>query len=155
MTIDTSGPECPCGNTGCLEVLASGTAVAAEAKRRIKQGERSRLTDIVSGDLEAITAEKVSLAAQDGDLLAREVISRAAGYLGVGMVNLVNIFNPEMIVVGGGLSKMGELLLAPARQVVKQRAFPLCAGAVRIVTAGLGDDAGVLGAAIYARRYLR
>jgi len=151
MTIDANGPECSCGNNGCLEVLASGTAVAGEAKRRIEQGENSRLTDIVSGNLEAITAEKIATAAREGDQLAREVISRAATYLGVGMVNLVNIFNPEMIIVGGGLSKMGELLLAPAREVVKQRAFQLCAGAVRIVTAELGDEAGVLGAAIYAR----
>jgi len=153
MTIDASGPECSCGNRGCLEVLASGTAVANEAKRRIKEGERSRLTDIVPGDPEGITAEKVATAAREGDRLAMDVISRAAGYLGVGMVNLVNIFNPEMIIVGGGLSKMGELLLGPARQVVKQRAVPLCAGAVRIVTAGLGDDAGLLGAAIYARQF--
>jgi glucokinase len=151
MTIDANGPECSCGNNGCLETLASGKAVAGEAKRRIEQGERSRLTDIVSGDPEGITAEKVATAAREGDQLAREVISRAATYLGVGMVNLVNIFNPEMIIVGGGLSKMGELLLAPAREVVKQRAFPLCAGAVRIVTAELGDDSGLLGAAIYAR----
>jgi len=151
MTIDVNGPECGCGNRGCLEVLASGKAIAAEAKRRIKEGEKSRLTDIVSGDLEAITAEKIALAAQDGDRLALEVISRAASYLGAGMVNLVNIFNPEMIIVGGGLSKMGDLLLKPAREIVRERAFPLCTGAVRIATAGLGDDGGVLGAAIYAR----
>jgi len=155
MTIDANGPECGCGNVGCLEVLASGKAVAGEAKRRIKQGERSRLTDMVSGVLEGITAEEVAMAAQGGDRLALEVISRAAGYLGVGMVNLVNIFNPEVIIVGGGLSKMGELLLEPAREVVRQRAFPLCAGAVRIVTAELGDDAGVLGAAVYARQQTR
>jgi len=151
MTIDANGPECSCGNRGCLEALASGTAVASEAKRRIKEGEPSLLTDIVSGDLEGITAEKVATAAHSSDRLALEVISRAAGYLGAGMVSLVNIFNPEVIIVGGGLSKMGELLLKPAREMVKQRAFPLCAGAVRIVTAELGDDSGLLGAAIYAR----
>ena len=155
MTIDANGPECNCGNRGCLEALASGTAVANEAKRRIKEGDCSLLTDIVSGDLEGITAEKVAMAAHSGDRLAMEVISRAAGYLGVGMVNLVNIFNPEMIIIGGGLSKMGELLLEPARQVVEQRAFPLCAGTVRIVTAELGDDAVVLGAAFYARQQTR
>ncbi len=155
MTIDANGPECSCGNRGCLEVLASGKAVADEAKRRIKEGERSLLADIVSGELEDITAEKVAIAAHSSDRLALEVISRAAGYLGMGMVNLVNIFNPEMIIVGGGLSKMGELLLEPAREMVRQRAFPLCAGAVRIATDELGDDGGVLGAAIYARRQTR
>jgi len=124
--------------------------VAREAIRRISHAEGSYLTDIVDGKVENITAETVSLAAQHGDSLALEVISRAATYLGVGMVNLVNIFNPEMIIVGGGMAKMGDLLLNPARQVVRERAFSLSAQAVRIVPAQLGDDAGVLGAAIFA-----
>jgi len=78
-----------------------------------------------------------------------EVISKAATYLGVGMVNLVNIFNPEMIIVGGGVAQMGDLLLESARRVVKERAFQLSAQAVRIVPAQLGDNAGVLGAAVF------
>ena len=150
MTIDVNGPRCSCGNIGCLEMLASGTAVAREAIKRIRQGERSSLTEIVEGKIESITAEKVEVAAQGGDSLALEVILKAANYLGVGMVNLVNIFNPEMIIVGGGMAKMGDLLLDPARQVVRERAFQLPAQAVRIVPAQLGDDAGVLGAAVFA-----
>ena len=149
-TIDVHGPRCDCGNTGCLEALVSGTAVAKEAIRRIRQGERSSLTEIVEGKIENITAEKVSLAAQGGDSLASEVILKAATYLGVGIANLVNIFNPEMIIIGGGIAKMGDLLLNPARQVVRERAFQLSAQAVRIVPAQLGDDAGVLGAAVFA-----
>ncbi|MCL0092022.1 ROK family protein [Dehalococcoidales bacterium] len=149
MTIDANGPRCKCGNIGCLEILASGTAVAQEAIRRIGQGESSSLTEV---KIENITAETVSIAAQGGDPLALEVISKAATYLGVGMVNLVNIFNPEMIIVGGGMAQMGELLLNPARQVVTERAFKLPAQAVRIVPAQLGDNAGVLGAAIFARQ---
>ena len=151
-TIDVNGPRCSCGNVGCLEMLASGTAVAQEAVRRISQGESSSLTDIVDGKVGNITAEEVGVAAQNGDSLALEVISKAATYLGVGMVNLVNIFNPEMIIIGGGMAQMGDLLLDTARQVVKERAFPLSAQAVRIVTAQLGDNAGVLGAAIFARQ---
>jgi len=150
MTIDINGPRCSCGNIGCLETLASGTAVAREAIRRIGQGEESSLTDIVEGKIENITAEKVSMAAQGGDSLASDVISEAATYLGVGMVNLVNIFNPEMIIVGGGVANMGDLLLEPARQVVMERAFKLSAQAVRIVPAQLGDDSGLLGAAAFA-----
>jgi len=152
MTIDINGPRCSCGNVGCLEMLASGTAVAREAIRRISQGEKSSLTDIMSGNIESITAEKVDIAARGGDSLAKEVISQAATYLGVGMVNLVNIFNPEMIIVGGGMAKMGDRLLDPARQVVMERAFPLLAQAVCIVPAQLGEDAGVLGAAVFARQ---
>ncbi len=152
MTIDVNGPKCNCGNIGCLETLASGTAVAKEAIRCISQGGKSSLTEIVEGKIENITAEEVSLAAQRGDSLALEVISKGATYLGIGMVNMVNIFNPEMIIVGGGMAKMGDLLLNPARRVVRERAFSLSAQAVRIVPAQLGDDVGVLGAAIFARR---
>ena len=151
-TIDVNGPKCSCGNTGCWEMLASGRAMAREAKGRISGGEKSILTEMVKGEIEEITTEKIGLAAQKGDPLALEVISRAATYIGIGMVNLVNTFNPEMIIVGGGVAKMGDLLLNPARQVVRERAFQLSAQAVRIVPAQLGDDAGVLGAAIFARQ---
>jgi len=150
MTIDVNGPRCSCGNIGCLEMLASGTAIAREAIRRITQGEESSLSQMAGGKIENITAEKVGVAARGGDGLALEVISKAATYLGVGMVNLVNIFNPEMIIVGGGVAQMGDLLLEPARRVVKERAFQLSAQAVRIVPAQLGDNAGVLGAAVFA-----
>lgn len=152
MTIDVDGPKCNCGNIGCLEVLASGKAVAREAIKRINAGEKTSITELVEGRIEDITAEKVGIAAQRGDSLALEVILVAANYLGIGLINLVNIFNPEIIVIGGGLSKLGDLLLEPARRLVNERAFAQSAEAVRIVTARLGDEVGVLGAAIYARQ---
>lgn len=151
MIIEAGGPKCPCGSNGCLEVLASGTAIAREAVKRIKRGESSLLKDAVKGKLKDITAEKVSIAARDGDSLALEVISQAASYLGVGLANLVNIFNPEMIIIGGGVSKMGDLLFEPARRVMMEKAFELPAGAVRLVPAQLKDNVGVIGAALYAR----
>ena len=149
MTIDINGPRCNCGNIGCFEMLASGTAMAKEAVQRIKQGEKSVLTKITGSKIENITAEKVSTAAQDGDSLASEVILKTATYLGIGLTNLVNIFNPEMIIIGGGMAKMGDLLLDPARRIVRERAFQLPTRAVQIVSAQLGDDAGVLGAAVF------
>jgi glucokinase len=151
MTIDVNGPACNCGGNGCLETLASGTAVAREAIRRINNGERSSLTEIEDG-IENITAEKVGQAANKGDTLALEVITEAARYLGVGLANLVNILNPDIIIVGGGLSKLGDLLLKPAIEVIQERAFKLPTRAVRIVTSQLRDDAGILGAAIFARQ---
>jgi glucokinase len=150
MTIDVNGPECYCGNFGCLEVMASGTAIAREAIRRIKDGGSSTLSDMVAAKIENITAKEVGLAAQNGDRLASEVILKAATYLGTGMVNVVHIFNPEIIVIGGSVSKMGDLLLAPVRKMVAETAFGLVAQAVRIVPAQLGDDVGVVGAAIFA-----
>jgi glucokinase len=151
MTIDVNGPACKCGSNGCLETLASGTAVARDAINRIKNGEKSSLAES-RDSIENITAKDVGQAARKGDALALAVISRAAYYLGVGLANVVNILNPELIIVGGGLSKMGDLLLEPAREVVQERAFRLPAQAVRIVPSQLGDDAGVLGAAVFARQ---
>lgn len=151
MTIDVNGPRCNCGGTGCLEMLASGKAVAREAIRRINDGESSSLPGAVSGMLENITAKEVGEAAREGDRLAIDVITGAATYLGVGLANLVNILNPEIIVIGGGLSNLGDLLLEPARKVMQKRAFQLPAKAVRIVPSQLGDDAGILGIAVFAR----
>jgi glucokinase len=150
ITVDVNGPKCSCGNVGCWETLASGRAMAREAISRISHGERSVLIELVKGEIEKITTEKIEEAARRGDPLALEVISRAATYLGIGMVNLINAFNPELIIVGGGVAKMGELLLEPVRKVVRERAFRLASEAVRIVPAQLGDDGGVLGAAIFA-----
>ena len=150
MTIEANGPQCNCGNLGCLEALASGTAVAREAVRRLNQGETSSIAQLAEGRLESITAETVALAARQGDHLACTVVANAGNYLGIGLANLVNIFNPELIVIGGGLSKMGDMLLEPARKVVKERALQLPARTVRIVRARLGSNAGIAGAAAYA-----
>jgi len=149
ITIEAHGPQCKCGNFGCLEVLASGTAMAKEAAERLSQGETSSILEFTEGKLENITAETVALAARQGDPIACDIVSRAASYLGIGLANLVNIFNPELIVIGGGVSKMGDMLLEPARKVVKERAFQLPARRVRIVRARLGSNAGILGAVAY------
>jgi len=150
MTVDAGGPKCVCGNIGCLEMLASGTAMAREAKRRLSLGESSSLFQMVRGRIGAITAEEIGIAAKGGDTLALDIIGKAATYLGVGMVNVVNIFDPEMIIVGGGVAKLGDLLLDPARRVVKERVFSASAREVRILLAQLGDKAGVIGAAVFA-----
>ncbi len=149
MTIAADGPQCSCGNYGCLEVLASGTAVAKEAVRRVELGEKSSLIEIANGKIKSITAETVSLAAKQGDYLAGEIVNDAAYYLGIGIANVINIFNPEMVIIGGGMSKMGDMLLKPARRVAKQRAFQLPARTARIVRARLGGNAGIVGAAAY------
>lgn len=148
MIIEAGGPQCNCGNLGCLEVLASGTAIAKEAQRRILQGERSAIMEFTKGGVDSITSETVALAAEQGDALACEIVNKAAYYLGVGIANVVNIFNPEMVIIGGGVSKMGEMLLKPTRKVVKQRAFQLPRRTARIVRSHLGDNAGIIGAAI-------
>jgi len=150
MTIDFNGVRCSCGTTGCLEELAAGRAVSREAIERINSGEKSSLVGMVGGKIEEITSETVAMAARSGDALALEVINLIAFHLGVGLGNIINIFNPEMIVLGGGMADMDELLLAPARKVACERAFPTLVQAVRIVKAELGNEAGVYGAAAFA-----
>ncbi len=149
MTIVTNGPQCTCGNRGCWEMFASGTALAREAKKRINEGAQSSILKLAAGNIENITAKTVSDAAEDGDALALELVEQLGVYFGIGLANLINIFNPEMIVIGGGLSKMGSLLLAPAYRTAAERAFPISMEKASIVSSKLSDDAGVIGAATY------
>ncbi len=150
MSIDAGGEEDVCGNVGCLETFVSGPAIATAARRRLADGGKSSLLEAAAGQPDGVTAEKVGDAARRGDALGRDVIRRAGAYLGIGLVNVVNIFNPEMIIIGGGLAGLGSLLLDPARRVVRERAFSPPARAVRIVPARLGNDAGLIGAAACA-----
>lgn len=151
MVIDVDGRACSCGGVGCLETVASGAALAREARHRLEDGEASILADLAGGDPSAVSAELVGLAAGQGDALSLAAVRRAGRYLGAGLANVVNILNPEVIVVGGGLSRMGDLLLEPAREAVEELAFRLAVRSARIVAAELGDDAGVVGAAAVAR----
>jgi len=150
MTVEAQGLKCGCGNIGCLEIYASGTALVNDVIARLQGVQKSSLVDMVKGDLTKITAEMIDDAARRGDKLAQESIVRAAYYLGVGMVNIVNIFNPEMVVIGGGMAAMGETLIAPGRAMVEKRAFSINAQSASVVIGKLGNEAGVYGAAAYA-----
>lgn len=146
MTIDPDGPPCGCGNVGCLEVLASGTAIGRIARERLARGEHSTMLEHAGGRLEAVTAETVEAAALAGDAVAKAVMKTAASYLGIGVSNLVNLFNPEAVVLGGGVARAGELLFEPVRREVEHRVMPKLREGLRIVPASLGDDVGLLGA---------
>jgi len=150
MTILPQGPHCGCGNRGCLEALASGTAIAREARERVKCGIPTLIADLAKGDLKHISAKLVAQAAGQGDIEAQEILDEAMTYLGVGMANLVNLFNPELIVIGGGLTNMGARIFDPVRSIIQRRAFRAAAQVVRVVPARLGDDVGALGAAAVA-----
>jgi glucokinase len=138
------GVRCKCGNVGCLEVCASATAVVRMTREKLEQSHQSRLQTIPENEL---SGESVYRAATEGDELALGVFKRVGTYLGVAMAGLVNIFNPEMIVVGGGLSGAFDLFAPLAREEIMRRAFPVPARRCRIARAECGDDAGLLGAA--------
>ncbi len=147
QTIDVNGPRCKCGNIGCLEALASGSAIARRAVELIEKGRETAIAALVGGDLTKVTAEVVNEAARRGDELAIELIQQAGFYIGVGIVNLLHLFNPEMVIIGGGVSKAGDLLFEPIRSTVRERAMmDLYWEKTPIVPSTLGDDVGILGA---------
>ena len=150
MTVLPWGPYCGCGNRGCLEALASGTAIARDGRELVRRGVPTLIAELAAGKPERVTAKLVAEAADKGDIEAQEILAEAMTYLGVGMASLVNLFNPELIVIGGGLTNMGEGLFGPVRRAIERRAFPAAARAVKVVPAELGDDVGVLGAAAAA-----
>jgi glucokinase len=149
ITIDVNGPRCACGNIGCAEVLASGPAIARQAQAALRAGQASMLSGSVAR-IEDLTAEHVVAAARLGDPLAAAIFGQAARHIGVLVVNLIHLFNPTVIAIGGGVSQAGDLLFGPVRQVVTERAHTVTAATVRIVPAALGDDVGLYGAAAWA-----
>ena len=150
MKVLANGPRCNCGKEGCLEALSSGSAMTRKAIDAINNGRNSILLKLCDNDINKVTAEMIAAAARKGDDLSSEIISEASYYLGIGLSNLINIFNPDVIVIGGGLSKMGAMYLGPAKKTAKQIAFRLPAARVKIVKSKLGDNAGLIGAALYA-----
>ncbi|MBN1152389.1 MAG: ROK family protein, partial [Dehalococcoidia bacterium] len=147
MTIDVNGPPCACGRSGCWEALASGSALAERTVSRLEEGDDSIINDLSGGEMANVDAQMVALAARQGDALAMEMIASTAFYIGVGLGNLINIFNPSIVIVGGGVTKIGEAILGPAARVARERAYVTAAGDVEIRTAMLGDDSPLLGAA--------
>jgi glucokinase len=149
MVVDVDGLECTCGNRGCLEMLVSGTALGRDARRAAEELPDSGFGQALSAGRE-ITGMLATELAHDGDPVALDVVTKVGRHLGVGLSNVINILNPEVIVVGGGVIAAGELLLEPARKVVAQRALAPSRDQVRIVPTRFGDASGMVGAALLA-----
>lgn len=147
MVVLPKGPHCGCGNRGCLEALASGTAIAREGQEVVERGIPTLIAESAGDAGDSVTARSVIDAMHSGDPYATEIITHAMYYLGLGMANLVNLFNPEMIVFGGGLSNLQEDLLGPVRRAISLHAFPSAASQVTVGLARLGAEVGIVGAA--------
>ncbi|MBN1582898.1 MAG: ROK family protein [Anaerolineae bacterium] len=147
MTILPRGPHCGCGNRGCLEALASGTAIAREGQELVNRGINTMIAKLVQDAPYDVSAKDVVNAMKLGDAYATEIIVQAMHYLGIGMANLVNLFNPQMLVIGGGLANLGDMLLEPVARGIELYAFPSAAAKVQVRLAELGDQVGIVGAA--------
>ncbi|MGQ9584056.1 MAG: ROK family protein [Anaerolineae bacterium] len=146
MVLEPLGPRCGCGNRGCLEALASGTAIGRQAREQIGAGAETGILKFAGGVVEKVTAREVSQAAQAGDELALALLRRAGYYLGLGIYNLLALLNPEAVVLGGSVMKAGDLLFDPIWETVRAVTPRPYWEALRIVPAELGDDVGLLGA---------
>lgn len=152
QTVDLNGPQCGCGNYGCIEVFASGPAIATEAARGVRQGWSTKIVDLIDHDLNKLTPEVVANAAQMGDRFAQQVWDRAGTYLGIGVANILTCLGVKRVVIGGGVAKAGDLLINPIKKVIKERVFLMPHENVTITKAALGNDAGVVGMAAWSAR---
>ncbi len=147
-TIDENGPRCQCGNRGCLEILVSGPGIIRRAKERLEEGVVSLIERMSAGDLAKVTPEIVAQAARKGDKLAFNIMEKTGEYLGTGIANAVNLFNPELVIIGGGISRAGDLFLDTVERTVKARALHTASTSVDIKLSELGDTTAAQGTAI-------
>ena len=152
QTILPDGPRCGCGNRGCLEALASASAIAAEGVRLLLSGQAPKLYEIVHGEAGQVNPKTMAQAAREGDARVAEAIVRAAEYLGLGVANVVVTLHPDLVVLGGGAAAIGDLLFDTVRTTVRERIGMFPTDGVRIEPSLLGDRTGVIGAVALAIR---
>lgn len=151
LTLDPNGPLCKCGNRGCIERYVGGPNLSMQAREAVRNGKSPRLLKMVGGKLEDITPRIIAEAALKGDPLSVQLWQEAGERLGVILASLVNMLNPEMIILAGGVSRAGKLLLGPIRAAVKERAFKTPASACSITVSKYTHKLGVVGAALLAK----
>ncbi len=144
-TVFPGGPRCGCGNLGCLEATSSGTAIGKRANEAVSSKVETSLRDY-----ETVTSYEVFKEAEKGDAVSKKILDEAFNYLGIGVANIIASFDPDKVIIGGGVSKGGDVLFNKVQEVVNERCFKSMAEYCKIVPAGLGTDAGVLGAVALA-----
>jgi glucokinase len=153
MVLEVNGPRCGCGNKGCFEALASRTAIFQRIQEGIKEGQKTILTDMLGKDLEDLRSGDIRKAIRKGDKFVDKVVEEAAEYIGIATANLVNVFNPEVVVLGGGVVEaLQDEMMGVIVETVNDYAMPGAMKGVEIVASELGDNAGITGAAVLARK---
>jgi glucokinase len=147
MTISHNGRRCNCGGIGCLETYASAPAMVKDAKRLLRRDKKSIIHKLIDGDLERVTTKVIFHAEKRGDVLAAQIVNQACAYLGAGIASAVNLLNPEVVVIGGGVSQGGISFIRRIEIEVIGRAYPYTRN-LNVVRAKLGNDAGFIGAAM-------
>lgn len=153
MVLEVNGPKCSCGNRGCWEALASRTALFRQVQEAVKEGQKTVLIEMLGSDLKNLRSGDLRKAIKQGDKLVEHIVEEAAKYTGIAVANLINIVNPEVVVLGGGLMDALENEMMPVViETAREHAFPGSDKGVKILASKLGDDAGITGGAVLARR---
>ncbi len=153
MVLEVNGPKCGCGNKGCLEALASRTAIFQQIRAGIKDGQKTLLTEMLGEELEDLRSGDLRKAIRRGDKFVERIIEEASEYLGIATANLVNILNPEVVVLGGGVVEaLADEMMGVIVETAKDYAMPGAMKGVEIIASKLGDEAGITGGAVLARR---
>ena len=147
LVINENGPRCACGNRGCIETYVGSGHFVREVRRRLKRGGTSVLKKWMVKDKKEMTPLLVARAARRGDAFSKKVWRTTAGHLATALAGLVNIFNPERVILGGGIAQNGAVLFRPLVRELRKKAFPIAARSARVVPAALGLDSGLIGAA--------
>lgn len=155
QVVELDGLPCGCGGRGCLELYASGPAIAAMGVKEVMHGHTTRIGELVNFDLAQITPELVARAAAEGDKIAIEILKRAGIYLGIAVSNVIGVVSPQKVIFGGGVSQLGDLLLVHVRQTVKEHMHVVPVDQIEFVQASLGSQAGLIGAAVWAELRLK
>lgn len=142
------GPICGCGDSGCLEAFASGPSIVAMAQDYIRGGKSTKFREMAAAEGGEITPYMVAKAAEAGDPVAKRIFEIVGEYIGIGLTSVINLLNPEKVIIGGGVAEAGDLLFDPIRRTIKERAMVVAGEAVEIVPAELGNSAGVIGASM-------
>lgn len=150
QTIDFNGPRCGCGNHGCLEAFASGPAIAAMGMKAVSQGLTTSIGKLVDFDFNAITLGVIARAAAQGDPIAQSILDEAGFYIGIAAANVCASIGPRKIVIGGGVSQIGDPIIDPIRRTICERVTIMPVEQVEVIQAQLGDNAGVIGAALWS-----
>lgn len=151
IPVNADGPRCICGGYGCLESYVGNACIVERAVKAIEGGRRSRIKKLAGGNLQAVTPRLISGAARQGDKLAKEIWEDTGRYVGMALAGVINLLNPEMVIIGGGVAGAGKLLFEPIRRTVKERAMIIPEKNVKIVPAKLGADAGLIGAGMLVK----
>jgi glucokinase len=156
MVIQVGGPKCNCGNRGCFEALASRTAIFRAIHAAIKDGQKTLLTEMLGPDLNDLRSGDLRKAIRKGDKLVEKIIEDAAEYTGIAVANLINILNPQTVVLGGGvIDALGDEMMAIIVETAEDYILSGTNKGVEIVASKAGDDAGIIGGAVLARRSVK